>query len=302
MSVKRDRQKKKNNIWSREFCELVAGFSGGFLFGTPLLYTMEVWFIGSHVEPPLLLVILAINYILVFLFNRAEGFRPIRTHRLADAATESVEAVAIGIICASFTLILLQRIAPDTPLDEALGKIIFESVPCSLGVALSRSILTGNREGPKDSENPQSNDIESPKKRKNQINLTDTFSDLNATMIGAIIIAFNIAPTDEVPMLAAAASPPWLLAIIAASLVISYGIVFAAGFTNQQKRRQQRGLFQSPIGETIFSYLVSLLASMAMLSFFQHLSFDDPWSTWLRYGIILSLPATVGGAAGRLAS
>jgi len=31
-----------------------------------------------------------------------------------------------------------------------------------------------------------------------------------------------------------------------ASLLISYGIVFEAGFANQQKRQKQRGLFQRP--------------------------------------------------------
>lgn len=38
-----------------------------------------------------------------------------------------------------------------------------------------------------------------------------------------------------------------------------------------------------------------------MLWFFQKLTGSDPWFVWLRYGIILSLPASIGGAAGRLA-
>jgi uncharacterized membrane protein len=55
------------------------------------------------------------------------------------------------------------------------------------------------------------------------------------------------------------------------------------------------------MSETVMSYLVSLLISAFLLWFFQQLSFDDPWSMWLRYTLILGLPATVGGAAGRLA-
>lgn len=101
-------------------------------------------------------------------------------------------------------------------------------------------------------------------------------------------------------MLAAGVSPPWLLVMIAASLLISYGIVFQAGFVNQAKRRQQQGIFQRPLSETIAAYLISLLAAMLMLCFFQQLTFEDPWSTWLSYTIVLGLPATVGGAAGRL--
>ncbi|MEQ8961449.1 MAG: DUF2391 family protein, partial [Coleofasciculus sp. C2-GNP5-27] len=31
------------------------------------------------------------------------------------------------------------------------------------------------------------------------------------------------------------------------------------------------------------------------------LSLSDPWFLWLRYTLLLGLPATIGGAAGRLA-
>ena len=65
------------------------------------------------------------------------------------------------------------------------------------------------------------------------------------------MIAFNLAPTDEIPLLAAAASPPWQLVMIATSLLISYGIVFQAGFFDQQKRKQQKGIFQRPSSETV---------------------------------------------------
>jgi putative integral membrane protein (TIGR02587 family) len=119
--------------------------------------------------------------------------------------------------------------------------------------------------------------------------------------VGATIIAFNIAPTDEIPMLAAATSPLWLLLIVGASLLISYGIVFEANFADQQQRKQQQGIFQSPLSETVASYLVSLFAAAFMLWFFEQLSFNDPWRMWLDHTLLLSLPATVGGAAGRLA-
>jgi putative integral membrane protein (TIGR02587 family) len=102
-------------------------------------------------------------------------------------------------------------------------------------------------------------------------------------------------------MLVAAASPPWLLAIVIASLLISYSIVFMAGFTTQQKRMQQPGLFQRPITETLVSYLISLVAAALMLWFFHRLTFTDPWTLWLEHTVILGLPATIGGAAGRLA-
>lgn len=297
--AKRTRRRYRKNPWFNELDDLVRGACGGFLFGIPLLYTMEVWWIGSYSQPPRLTIALIATFMIVFLLNRTAGFRKTECIRPADAVMDSIEAIALGIVCATLVLVLLQEITGDTPLGEALGKIIFESVPFTIGVAVASQFLSGT---------PDQNQIQRPDdsysgKTKLQDNnkLNATFADIGATLIGAIFIAFNIAPTDEISMLSAAMTPPWLLAIMAASLLISYGIVFEAGFANQDKRQQQQGIFQRPLSETVASYLVSLIAAGLMLWFFQQLSFDDPWSLWLSYTLILGLPATVGGAAGRLA-
>jgi putative integral membrane protein (TIGR02587 family) len=291
---------KKLTGWSKERADLVRGASGGFLFGIPLVYTMELWGIGSYINPPIMLAVLSTTYIIVVLLNRTEGFRKTTRDTPLDAAMEGVEALAIGLFCSSLMLILLRRITLVTPLDEALGKIIFGGVPFAFGVALARLIL--NPEIDSELQSTLRQRQHQPFRHKTlTLNLKDTFADISATLIGATIIAFSIAPTDEVPALAAGASPPWLLAIMAASLIISYGIVFVAGFTNQEKRQRQQGLFQTPASETVISYLVSLLVSFLMLWFFQRLSLSDPWFLWLRYTLLLGLPATIGGAAGRIA-
>ena len=124
---------------------------------------------------------------------------------------------------------------------------------------------------------------------------------MGATLVGAVVIAFSIAPTDEVPLLASAISPRWLIALVAVSLVVSYAIVFEAGFTAQQERHQHRGLFQAPVSETVVSYLLSLLASYLMLWFFDRIAPEEPWFATLTHVVVLGFPAAVGGAAGRLA-
>ncbi|MEW6495030.1 MAG: TIGR02587 family membrane protein [Cyanobacteriota bacterium] len=297
---KRTRKKRlRSNYWLHEFDDIVRGVSGGFLFGIPLLYTMEVWWIGSQISPPMMLAILATTFVVVFLLNRTEGFRKAQSQQFLDNLMDSVQLLAIGIVCVAVVLILLGEIQLGTPLNEALGKIILESIPFALGAALSRSFLSGDRWSC--SEVDDSDNQGDRAKKVNKQNLQATLADIGATLIGAMIIAFNIAPTDEIPMLNGSISPPLLLAIIAASLVISYGIVFQAGFTTQQKRRQQQGIFQRPLSETVASYLVSLFAAMFMLLFFNRLTFDDPWTLWLNYTILLGFPACVGGAAGRIA-
>ncbi|MDZ8186156.1 MAG: TIGR02587 family membrane protein [Nostoc sp. ChiSLP02] len=292
-------KKRHKKVWKSEINDIIRGACGGFLFGIPLLYTMEVWWIGSLAKPQQMMIAIALMFIVVFLLNQTEGFRKRRyTWQAGQAAMDTVEAIAIGIACSAFILLLLREITLETSLRESLGKIIFESVPFTLGVALANQFLGDTR-------NDNGNEQTTPAKNngaKNQQNEIDaTLADIGATVIGAIVIAFNIAPTDEITMLAAAASPAWELAIIAASLLISYGIVFQAGFSDQKKRRQQKGIFQRPSSETIVSYLVSLLAGAFMLWFFQKVTFSDPWTMWLDHTLMLGLPATIGGAAGRLA-
>lgn len=294
----KSRRRKHQVNWIREIEDITRGACGGFLFGIPLIYTMEVWWIGSTVAPPLMLLAIVTTWTIVFFLNRTEGFRQTTNVSSINAARDTVEAIAIGLVCTTVILVILQEVTLETQLSEALGKVIFESVPFSLGVALSNQFLSSS---PDENRSQSSERHNTSRPEAPQREISETLADIGATLLGAIIIACSIAPTDEIPMLAAATSEAWLLATIAISLLISYGVVFEADFANKSKRQQQQGLFQSPFSETIMCYLVSLTAAAMMLGFFQQLDFSDPGSMWLSYTLLLGLPATIGGAAGRLA-
>lgn len=284
------------NIWLAELQDLMRAGAGAFLFGIPLLYTVEVWSIGSSTHPTRLLGVMAATLLLVWLLTQVEGFRQAIALKPLGAILESIEAVGIGLICAAIALLLLRRVTLETPLSETLGKLIFEGVPFSVGVALARSILSQERARNRNRRKIyRSRRYASPSLQT----LRDTLGDLDATLIGAILIAFSVAPTEEIPILAASLPPLWLLLIMAASLLLSYGIVFASGFTDRSERRE-RGLLLSPETETLVAYLMALIASMLMLVFFQQLSPQDPWQEWLSNIIVLGLPAAIGGAAGRI--
>jgi putative integral membrane protein (TIGR02587 family) len=186
----------------------------------------------------------------------------------------------------------------DDGLDATMGRIVMEAVPFSIGIGVANNFLhkteeEGNASGGKgkDAESHQWHDH----------SWHGTLADAGATALGATLVAFSIAPTDEIPMIAAGLSPARLLVIIGVSLLLSYIIVFEASFGMQQARIEQPGIFQSPITETIISYLISLFMAMVMLWLFQLLRAGDPPSQWLSYILVLGLPATIGGAAGRIA-
>lgn len=286
---------QQQNPWAHELDELMRGAAGGFLFSVPLLYTMEVWWIGSFATPARMLAALAVACVLVFMLTLTGGFRDDEAGKLGDTLIETVQAVGFSLLFSAAILVLLRRVTLETPLDEALGKIVFEALPFAVGMALGNEILNKDRDG-EGSEEDEGGADEGQGQRSN-----GTLKDLGASAIGAAFIAFTIAPTEEVPMLAAALGPPWLLALIVASLAISYIVVFESGFADQAGRHKHEGLLQSPPSETIASYLVALAVAAAMLVLFGQVSLADPWTLWLSYTLVLGLPAAVGGAAGRLA-
>jgi putative integral membrane protein (TIGR02587 family) len=292
-STRRKPRNAARTAFKNEIRDLIRGASSGFLFGIPLLYTMEIWWIGSLADPLQMSLSLLTNFVVVFLLIRTEGFRGTVNTKLLDALMDSIETLAIGFVCTALVLVLIREITLTTSINEAVGKIIFESAPFSLGVAVANSFLSGERNQNVNEQIPPSPQSQTPE-------INSTLADVGATLIGALFVAFSIAPTEEVPMLAAAMTPPWLLATMAASLLISYGIVFVAGLTNQAKRYQQEGLFHRPITETLTAYIVSLMAASLMLWFFHQLSLEDPWTVWLSHTLVLGLPATIGGAAGRI--
>ncbi|MBJ7456260.1 MAG: TIGR02587 family membrane protein [Thermoleophilia bacterium] len=288
--------------WGREIGDLMRAAAGGFLFGVPLLYTMEVWWYGSWVDPRWMLGALAVSLVLVVVLTRTSGFRNVRDSTWRDAAFDGVVIVAIGALCAAAILVCIREITLSTSLEETVGKVVFEAIPFALGAALARQFLS-RREREEDAGGEQD---EGGGGLAEDIGVDDpaigrTLADAGAAAVGALVLCFSIAPTDEVPLIASAMSPPWLLALVAASLLISYAIVFEADFSDQAGRRQHEGPFQRPFAETVGAYVISLTVAGLALLFFQRIGPDQDWRTWLAWTVVLGLPATIGGAAGRLA-
>lgn len=281
------------NDWRDEVRDAARAAAGGMLFGVPLLYTMEVWWIGSYASPSRMLAVLAATYVGVVVLNRTSGFRSTKDVKITDALVDAVEAVAIGIVCVFIVLVLIGEFTWATPGGELLGKTVYESTPFVVGVGLARHFLRSNRNEGDDDEGEEADEGE-----ESRINAT--LADFGGTVLGATFVAFNIAPTDEVPMISAALPPVRLLALLAASVAISYVIVFQAGFSNEEKRRSQKGVLQRPVTETVACYLAALVVSAGLLWFFRRAP-GDPAQFVLAEVLVLGLPAAVGGAAGRLA-
>lgn len=271
--------------------DALRGFSGGLLFGIPLLYTMEVWSLGEHADAPRVLVGLLLSIVPVYVMVSTSGFRSAPDIGRLGTLLGTVEAVGLGLASTAVILLVLRRITLDTPLPAAVATLVYAGVPFSIGVAVAREVLSPSNDQSGDGADNQGASAGD----------RGTIADLGAAAIGAAFVSVTIAPTAEIPILSAGISAPWQAGIVAASLLISYAIVFVAGFGHQENRRAQPGVLQRPITETVVAYVVAILVSMALLLFFHNIALSDPWPVWVSRIVVLALPASIGGAAGRVA-
>lgn len=281
------RRNRPDGQWSVEFDALARAFGGAILFGMPLLFTMEMWWLGEFQPRPHMVGFVLVAFLANMALARMSGFRR-EEETLANDAAQAVEALAAGVVLSLAGLLALGRIDTGTSLEALFGMIAIQVIPLSLGATVANLVFDPRlgRAG------TGSDDDDSPRQ--------ELLKDVAATFAGALFLGFAIAPTEEIPMLAASLNGWNMLAIVAFSLLAAYLIVFASGFDPAHRERQVGGLFQGPVSETTLSYVVSLAAAAAMLYGFGQVGSGDPLHSILVQTLVLSVPASIGGAAGRV--
>ena len=275
--------------WRDELHDILRAVAGGFIFAIPLLYTMEMWSIGATAELWKLLLFLGVAFVisLALAHSRTGGFKA-ATDRFATIE-QAIDGIAVGLLGAVVVLLVLNRIQPGDPLASTIGKVIAQTVPLSIGAAVATAIF-----GARGERSRQGDEVARQERNAAQA----LRADVGATTIGAIFLGFSIAPTDEVSLLAAELTAAHQAAVIALSLLLSYIIVFASGYGSGQ--RQQPGPFQHPLTETVLAYVIALGVALIALALFDRIEVGDPLGHIVALVLVLGLPTTIGGAAGRL--
>ena len=259
------------------------GIAGGFLFSLPLILTMEVWAAGVLVPPMHLLAGLAATYILLCGYNAYAGLH--HETRLSEILVDSVEELGIGLTLSAAILLLLGRIGPDSGWSEALGLIVVEGLFVAVGVSVGTAQLMGGGD-------------DSDGRSGIQGRQQTIWSELTLALCGAVLIAANVAPTEEILLLAASMGPPLLLAAIGTSLLLAATLLYFSHFTGAARFAEAKGTFAILHG-TAITYASALAASAAILWFFgrfaQHGLFLN-----VAQCVVLGIAGTLGASAGRL--
>ncbi|MGH9961571.1 MAG: TIGR02587 family membrane protein [Pyrinomonadaceae bacterium] len=283
MSPRRPVRERKRTI-TESLQEYGRGVAGGLMFSLPLLFTMEVWWAGFIAHPYRLLIYVMATFVLLLGYNRYAGLR--QDSSMIEVAIDSFEEMGIGIVLSALVLCLLGRIKYGMSGIEVAGQIVVEAMTVAIGVSIGTAQLSaGGKTDEGLAAGPNANEVHFG----GQIVLG---------FCGAMLFAANIAPTEEVVVVAAETSWVKLLGLAIFSLLIAFLILHYSDFKGASEFVRADHPTMVLLG-TLVTYAIALTSSAMILWFFGRFE-GIALFTALAQTIVLGLPAVLGASAGRL--
>jgi putative integral membrane protein (TIGR02587 family) len=271
------------------------GIIGGLLFSLPLLYTMEVWWAGFSAHPLHLILYVVATFLLLLGYNYYAGLR--HDANWTEVVIDSIEEMGLGLLISAMALLLLGRIRFDMTMGEIVGKITVEAMTVAIGVSVGTAQLgaMGGEADAGEGENKSQKMSAGVGGSQGGVNFG---GQLVIALCGAVLFAANVAPTEEIIMIASEISSWQLFFIALVSLTLGGAILFRIDFKGAQSFAPAKGAMAVLIGSVI-TYAIALVSSAVILWFFGR--FDgQSLIICIAQTVVLGLAATLGASAGRL--
>lgn len=254
-------------------------FAGALIFGVPVLMTMEAWDLGSDVHPLRLALLLALTVPALVLLNKYGGFR--KSIAFRDRVADAFVALLIAALAASAILLIFGVIEARMPISVVIGTITLQMIPSSLGASLARAQLGHNplEEG----------DVPEP----------GYVGELFLMVIGALFLSLNIAPTEEVVLIAYRISPWQEIGLIVVSLALMHAFVYEFEFRGSHSPEPGASFLGIFFRYSIAGYVLVMLVNLYILWTFGRMD-GAGLSETLSAVIVLSFPGALGAAVARL--
>ena len=259
---------------------LARGAGAALLFALPLLMTMDMWWLGGFAVDRLrLLLFLVASLPMLLGLSYYAGFEP--TFCLKDEILDALAAWGIGFVVSASALGVF-AVLKDASLGDLVGKIAICTVPAAIG-----ALLGGKQFAERD---------EDDTRQRGQAGYAGV---LFLMAVGAVFLAFNVAPTEEMVLISHLMGPGHALALIALSVVALHAFVYALGFPGEDNRRGPSSLARTIFFFTVPGYAIALGISVYCLWTFGRLD-GVALHEQATMAVVLAFPAALGAATARL--
>lgn len=259
---------------------LARAFAGAIIFALPLLMTMEMWFLGFSMQAWRLALFLVLFFPVLVALSWHIGFED--TFSWRDDVVDALVAYAVGFCSAGLILLVLGVLdSTDSP-REVVGKVSLQAVPASIGALLAQTQFGDVRaEGAARRQGPR------------------YASELFIMGVGALFLAFNLAPTEEMLALAFRMSQAHALALVALSLALMHAFVYGVAFHGRPGDHERTPAWNLFLRFTIAGYAIALLLGGYILWSFGRLD-GVSLLVAVKAVAVVGFPAGIGAAAARL--
>ena len=258
--------------------DLMRAFGGAVLFAFPLVMTMEMWSLGFAVDRGRLLLFLVLNLPILLALSYLAGFRA--SFSLKEDALDALAALAVGAFASTMLLLLFGLLSGGMSLDELVGKVAIQTVPASLGAMAARKQLgDGDQEGAEDQ--------------------GGYAGQLVLMLAGALFLAFNVAPTEEMILISFHMTPWHGLAIMVLSIGALHAFVYALEFSGQEDLPRDVEAWRTFLSYSLAGYGIAVLVSLYVLWTFGRTDGAALGRVAMMVAV-LGFPASLGAAVARL--
>lgn len=252
---------------------------GALLFSLPMLMTMELWELGFYLDRGRLITLMLAALPMLFFLSRQIGFEKTRSWR--DDVIDALIALGVAAVTSSVLLVLFGAIGKGMSAGEIIGKIAIQMVPGAIGALLAKSQFG------------DTGDEDSAEKE-------ETYGgELFLMAVGALFLGFNMAPTEEMMLISFRMTEWHALGLVALSLALMHGFVFAVGFAGGSEVSPEESMWSAFLRLTLPGYVVALSISLFLLWIFARtdgMSFGDAVMAM----VVLGFPSAIGAASARL--
>lgn len=260
------------------------GAAGGLLFGTPLIFTMEMWWLGFSMPPSHILAFVLGNFFLLVILEKYSGFR--HGTSLPEEIQDAIVAQGIGMVISVLMLWMLNVINLSMNIHEIVGKVVMETVAVSIGVSVAMAQLGEMEE--------KGQDKESVRKK------AGFGGAMSIALAGAVFFGLNVAPTEEPQLIAIQISNGQALATALLSLFLVFAITYGFNFKGGRGRYGKASWINVLFRDSVNCYCVAMIISFALLWLFGRIDGGTGLNETVKMTVALGFVNSLGAAAAKL--